>query len=363
MLGDAQHLGDVRHRAARLERREPAHHRRVPRPVLGEDQPHHVVLAVVGKIHIDVRQLVQQHPVPVQKPAEIQVEPHRAHPANPQAIAHQRIGGAAARDPADPLAAARLEQIPHHQEIFLVPHLVDHRQLLLELRPHRRRARPVPRLSPGQHELAQEPARVHARRHGKRGKLNPPRPPVELALARDLVRLREQLRMFAKQRPQFPRRAQMLFPSQPLGRMLLAQQRARADALHHVVLPAIPRRAIPHGQTRHQRHARRRPAQILGPRDLQIKPPREQRRPAGIRTQSNQVFGLLRRERRPAYRNGLGTRRGPGLRARRFSPFFPRRSGFGGSGWPRPFRKQLAQILVARQILHQQPQRRQPRQR
>ena len=132
----AQHLGHFRERAARLERRKPAHHRAMFRPVFFENQIHHVVLAVVREINVDVRQFVQRHAFLVQKPAEIEVEADRAHVRNAEAVADQAVRRAAARDPFDAAPAAVLQKIPGDQKIILVADLGDDRQFHFNLRPH-----------------------------------------------------------------------------------------------------------------------------------------------------------------------------------------------------------------------------------
>ena len=77
----AEHLGHFRERAPGLERGEAAHHGAMLAAVFLEDEVHHVVFAVVGKIDVDVRQLVQRHALLVQKAAEVEVEADRAHVA------------------------------------------------------------------------------------------------------------------------------------------------------------------------------------------------------------------------------------------------------------------------------------------
>ena len=75
----AQHLRDFRESRAGLEGREASDHRAPFRPILGEDEPHHVVLPVMWEINIDVRQLVQRHPLRVEEAFEVKIEADRAH--------------------------------------------------------------------------------------------------------------------------------------------------------------------------------------------------------------------------------------------------------------------------------------------
>ena len=65
------------------------------------------------------------------KTAKIQVEPNGAHVADAQAIADQRVGGAAARDPIDAALAAGLQYTPDRQEVILVADLADDRRVPL----------------------------------------------------------------------------------------------------------------------------------------------------------------------------------------------------------------------------------------
>ena len=133
-LRHTQHLGHLGKRAPRLERREPTDHRAVLRAILGKDQVHHVVLPVVRKIHVDVRQLVERHAVLVEEPPEVEVKADGAHVGDAQAVADQRVRRAAPRDPLDAVPPARLQDVPDDQEVFLVAHVGDDAQLLLGLR-------------------------------------------------------------------------------------------------------------------------------------------------------------------------------------------------------------------------------------
>ena len=131
---DAQDLGHFGKGAAALEGREAAHHGRSLRAVLLEDQVNDVVFAVVRKINVNVGQLVQLHPLLVQETSKIKIKPDRADLADAQTIADQRVGGAATRDPVNPAPPALLQQVPNHQEIFLVTDLGNDGQLLFDLR-------------------------------------------------------------------------------------------------------------------------------------------------------------------------------------------------------------------------------------
>ena len=126
-----------------MEGVEPAHHCNMARLVQAEDLFDNLILPVVGKIQIDVGEFFQCHAVAVQKPLEIQLEAHRADIADSETKADQRVGGAAARDPLDTVAATVLEQVPNGQKIFLIAHFGDHLQLGVELRPVAHGLRPV----------------------------------------------------------------------------------------------------------------------------------------------------------------------------------------------------------------------------
>ena len=96
-----------------------------------EDQLHHVVFEVVRKINVNVRQLVQRHPLLVEKATEIKVEANRANAADAQAIANQAVRRAASRDPFDAAPPAFLQKIPGDEKIFLVTDFADDAQFLL----------------------------------------------------------------------------------------------------------------------------------------------------------------------------------------------------------------------------------------
>ena len=133
-FGDAQHLGHFGKGAAGLEGREAAHNGRPRRAVFLEDQINDIVFAVVREIHVDVRQLVERHAVFVEEAAEVEIEADGADAADAEAIAGERIGGAAARDPFDAAPAAFLQDVPHDEEVFLVADVGDDGQFLLKLR-------------------------------------------------------------------------------------------------------------------------------------------------------------------------------------------------------------------------------------
>jgi len=66
----------------------------------------------VGKINVNVGQFMEGHPILVKKAPEIKVEANRTNAANFKAIAHEAVGGAAARNPLDAARPAVLEKIP-----------------------------------------------------------------------------------------------------------------------------------------------------------------------------------------------------------------------------------------------------------
>ncbi len=243
-FGHAQHLGHLGKRAARLERREPADHRALCRAVLREQELHHVVLAVVGEVHVDVGQFVQRHPLGVQEALEVEIEPDRADLGDAEAVAHQTVGRAAARDPADALGLARLQQIPHDQEVGFVTDRRDDAQFLLHLRREPGGAFPIAAVQPFHHELAQEGVRRGTVGWLEVRELRLAERESELAAFGDLHRMPDPLGMFAAGGGQFGGRPEVQLPVGTLLRMTLAQQRQRADALHDVILHAITGRGV-----------------------------------------------------------------------------------------------------------------------
>jgi hypothetical protein len=81
--------------------------------VFGEDEVNHVVLPVDREIDVDVWQLVQHHPVKVEKPSEIKLEPDWANVGDADAITNKAICRAASRDPFDAAKLSILEYVPH----------------------------------------------------------------------------------------------------------------------------------------------------------------------------------------------------------------------------------------------------------
>ena len=135
-FGNTQHLGDVSESRAPLIRVEPADHRRMVRTVAIKNQINHLVAPVVREIDVDIRQLLQLHPLRIEEAPEIQLEAHRTHRTDPEAVANQGICRASPRNPLDPALAATLQQFPHYEEVFLVTHLGDDAQFLFDLPPH-----------------------------------------------------------------------------------------------------------------------------------------------------------------------------------------------------------------------------------
>src|SRR5271154_449632 len=88
-FGNPQYFGNFGEGATRLKGREATDDRAMFLPELLKDDFHHVIFAVMRKINVNVRQLVQGHPVLVQKPAKIKVEPDRADAADAKAIADE----------------------------------------------------------------------------------------------------------------------------------------------------------------------------------------------------------------------------------------------------------------------------------
>ena len=135
-FGNAQHLGHVRHGAAGLEGRKPAHHGAMLRSVFFKQQIDHLILAVVGEIHVDVGQFVERHAFLVQETTEVEAETDGAHVGNAQAVTDQAVSGAAAGDPFNAAPVTDLQQIPGDQEQILVSDLGDDGQFGFHLRPH-----------------------------------------------------------------------------------------------------------------------------------------------------------------------------------------------------------------------------------
>src|ERR1700722_15866643 len=127
---DTEHLGNFGKCAPGLKSRKAADHRAMFAPVFLEDQLHHVILEVVGKIYVNVRQFVQCHAFLVEESAEIQVEADGADPADFKTVADEAVRRAASRNPFDAAPATLLEEVPGDEEIFLVTNFVDDAKFL-----------------------------------------------------------------------------------------------------------------------------------------------------------------------------------------------------------------------------------------
>ena len=217
------------------------------RPITLENQINDLVTPVVRKIDVDVGKLLQLHPLRIEKSPEIQFEANRTNRADPQAIANQRIRRAPPRDPFDPAIPATLQQLPNDEEIFLVAHLRDDLQLLLDLVPHpgtRHRPITLP------HSLArQTPEKLPRRgtiRRNKPRKLQPANRQHEFAPRRNLLRIPHHTRRDFD----FPRPRKI---PPPFPRMRLPRQRQSPDTLHHLVKLGVLRRRIPNLRKRGDR--------------------------------------------------------------------------------------------------------------
>ena len=127
--------------------------------VFGENQINHVVFAVVRKINVNVRQLVQRHAFLIQKAAEVEAKADGANVGNAEAIANQRVRRAAAGDPFDAVRAAILQDVPHDEKVFLVADGADDAQFLFNLRAHGGGAFAVTSAQSVEHELVKKLAR------------------------------------------------------------------------------------------------------------------------------------------------------------------------------------------------------------
>src|SRR5271170_2764469 len=94
-------------------------------PIFFKYEFHHVILSIVRKININVRQLVQSHPLLVEKTPEIQIKPNRADAADTQAVADEAVCGAPACYPLDASTSAFLQHVPGDEEIILITDLRD----------------------------------------------------------------------------------------------------------------------------------------------------------------------------------------------------------------------------------------------
>src|SRR6185437_10365012 len=135
-LGYSEHLGDIRKSAARLKRGESTHHSAMLSTIFRKDDVHHVVFAVMRKIHVNVRQFVQRHPFLIEKAAEVEAEANRAHIGDAETIADERVRRAAACDPLDAVVSAVLKDVPNNEEVFFISNRTDDAQFLFDLRVH-----------------------------------------------------------------------------------------------------------------------------------------------------------------------------------------------------------------------------------
>ena len=246
-FGNPQRFGDIGKSGTTLVRVESPDHGRMVRPVSGKNNIHHLVPSVMGKIKVNIRQLLQIHPFRIEKAPEVQFKPHRTHRADPKAITDQRIRRAAPRDPFNPALPAKLEQIPDDQKIFLIAHLADDAQFLFHLTPYSAgRRRPVTLLHPLAGQTGQKLPRQRSIRRRKPRKLQSAGRQDKLAPFGHLLRI-----------PHHPRRRLHLPPPrkipQPLSPLHLPRQGQIPDTLHDLIKFLLPRRRIPHLRKRRDR--------------------------------------------------------------------------------------------------------------
>jgi hypothetical protein len=88
------------------------------------------LLAPVGfDVDVDVRRAV---PLRREEPFEQQPVAHRVDRGDAQGVADRAVGGRAAALAHDSVAAAELDQLPHHQEVAGEAELLDDAQLMLQ---------------------------------------------------------------------------------------------------------------------------------------------------------------------------------------------------------------------------------------
>ena len=256
-LGHAQHLRHLGEGGARLKGGEAAHDRAAFIPMPGEDELHHVILAVVREINVDVREFVQRHALRVEESFEVEVESNRAHARNAQAVANHRIGGAAARDPFDALRAACLQNLPRHEEVGFVADGGDDVQLLLDLGRELRSALAVAMMKSLHHQPAQIRVSRGTIRRMEVRELRLAERKLELTPLRDFERVLQPFGMFLAGRIHPGGRAKVKSSLAALLRVRLTQQGQRADALHDVEFLPVLGRGVVNGGTRHTGEVRR----------------------------------------------------------------------------------------------------------
>jgi hypothetical protein len=154
----------------------------------------HLFPAVVGKIDIDIRQLVHGHTVAVEEATEVEVEPDGANSGDTEAVADEGLGGRAPGDPVDSAATTFLEQIPNEEEVVGVADLTNDPEFLGQLAEDAEvegAVGAVAAASPCHHEAAQEFGGSRAIRRRVAGKTQTPEVEGKGALFREAERLAE----------------------------------------------------------------------------------------------------------------------------------------------------------------------------
>ena len=255
MLGHPQHFRHVGDGAAGLIGAEAPDDCAVFAAMPGEEEVHHVVFAVVGKVDVDIGQFVERHPLGIEKTPEVEIEADGANVADAQAVADQAVGRAAPGNPGDALLPARLQEIPHEQEIFLVAHRADDGQLLVDLFGDWIGAAAVTLAQSLQHEPPQEFPRTRTIGRREGGKLRLAKGQLERAAFRDFQRVRQPLGMVPAGGCQLGRRTEMEPAAEAFFRVLLPQQSPRADGLHDVELQSVGGRRVMNCRASHGRLA------------------------------------------------------------------------------------------------------------
>jgi hypothetical protein len=87
----------------------------------------------VGKVHINVRQFVESHSLPVEETFEVEVEADGTNVGDAETVTDQGVRRRATCDPFDALHTALLQDVPHDEEVGFVANGRDDVQFLLNL--------------------------------------------------------------------------------------------------------------------------------------------------------------------------------------------------------------------------------------
>ena len=209
-----------------------------------------LALVARGKVEVDVGPLAA---LLGEEPLEEQLHLHRIDGRDRERVADGAVGGGPAPLHEDLLPQAELDDVPDDQEVAREVELLDHRELLLDLRLRARRQRPEARARAVPRDLPEKRLR---RLPGRKRVLRKPVPEVgqgEVEPARELPRVVERLRQVREGRRHLLRAAEVAAALRGEQAPRGVEVRVVADAREDVVELLVPLPRVPDAVRRDER--------------------------------------------------------------------------------------------------------------